>query len=135
MTTPTSWSDHFLNARATPVSHDQVELQRILSTTSNGSFHRGSSATMSGSGSFSSEHMHHHTDTDDAPNPVYSSIPESHVAYHQYQANQLQHQVRGVTGRCSMWVWLVSMVSYTRKMVPICWRASSYLNLCQNNKH
>ena len=57
-------------------SHDQVELQRILSTTINGSFHRGSSATMSGSGSFSSEH-HHHTDTDDAPNPVYSSIPES----------------------------------------------------------
>ena len=32
------------------MSHDQVELQRILSMTSNGSFHRGSSATMSGSG-------------------------------------------------------------------------------------
>ena len=113
------------------MSHDQVELQRILSTTSNGSFHRGSSATMSGSGSFSSEHMHHqgsfsgehmhhHTDTDDAPNPVYSSIPESHVTYHQYRVNQLQHQVRGVTGGCSMWVSLVSMASYTRKMVPIC---------------
>ena len=39
--------------------------------------------------------MHHHTDTDDAPNPVYSSIPESQVAYHQYKANQLLHQVRG----------------------------------------
>ena len=78
------------------MSHDQVELQRILCTTTNGSFHRGSSATMSGSGS--SEHMHHHTDTDDAPNPVYSSIPESQVAHHQYKDNQLQHQVRGVAG-------------------------------------
>ena len=82
------------------MSHDQVELHRILSTTSNCSFHRGSSATMSGSGSFSSEHMHHHTDTDDAPNPVYSSIPESQVAHHQYKDNQLQHQVRGVAGGC-----------------------------------
>ena len=89
------------------MSHDLVELQRILSTTSNGSFHRSSSATMSGSGSFSSEHVHHHTDTDDAPNPVYSSIPESQVAHHQYKDNQLQHQVRGVTGGCDRWVWLV----------------------------
>ena len=83
------------------MSHDQVELQHILSMTSNGSFHRGSSATMSGSGIF------HYTDTDDAPNPVYSSIPESQVAHHQYKDNQLQHQVRGVAGGCSTWVWLV----------------------------
>ena len=83
------------------MSHDQVELQRILSMTSNGSFHRGSSATMSGSGSF------HYTDTDDAPNPVYSSIPESQVAHHQYKDNQLQHQVRGLAGGCSTWVGLV----------------------------
>ena len=95
---------HLLLALAPPLmSHDQVELQRILSTTSNGSFHRGSSATMSRSGSFSSVHMHHHTDTDDAPNPVYSSIPESQMAHHQYKDNQLQHQVRGVAGGCGQW--------------------------------
>ena len=51
-----------------------------------------------GSGSFSSEHVHHHTDADDAPNHVYSSIPESQVAHYQYKDNQLQHQVRGVAG-------------------------------------
>ena len=29
----------------------------------------------------------------------------------------------------------ISIVYITRKMVPICQRASSFLNLCQNNKH
>ena len=56
--------------------------------------------------------MQHHTDTDDAPNPVYSSIPESQVAHHQYKDNQLQHQVRGVAGGWNIWVWLMSLASY-----------------------
>ena len=67
---------------------------------------------MSGSGSFSSEH--YHMDTDDAPNPVYSSIPESQVAQHQYKANQLQHQVRGVAGGCGLWlvvIYILTVVS------------------------
>ena len=30
---------------------------------------------------------------------------------------------------------IITRGTVTRKMVPICLRASSFLNLCQNNKH
>ncbi len=68
------------------MSHDQVELQRFISTASAGSV----STAMSGSGSFAGESVHHHTDADASTNPVYSSIPESQMAHQQFVARQVR---------------------------------------------